>query len=364
MTPSVSLKDYDCITPFGSARETWQALCADKRALVLHPVLGHAGDFVPLALINSFEETREGRWFQPALDLLSQTSGSPWGDPRHPVIVTSSNFGIGQLFAHVASDKTPPLDVASPARAVGKFAEACGWGANRFIISNVCVSAQLGMIHAAQLIHANLADEVLVFSFDFLSPFVTGGFHSLKILNEAFPHPYSENAFGSIGLGDGAAFAILGRPGQSELELRTGATWSESQHMTGNEPSGAGFMRIMELMAKAAKGKRVWLKGHGTGTIEAGRLEVGAASKTFPEAPLVSWKGAIGHTLGSCGLVELAIAATAMTEGTIPGNSQTGQETFSQSIAREAFSSQDFDGAILTSSAFGGAHASHFLIRA
>ena len=28
----------------------------------------------------------------------------------------------------------------------------------------------------------------------------------------------------------------------------------------------------------------------------------------FPGAPVVSWKGSLGHTLGSCGLVELAVA--------------------------------------------------------
>ncbi|WOO42323.1 hypothetical protein [Rubellicoccus peritrichatus] len=364
MLPAVYLKDYDCISPFGRVGDTWRSLCADGRALALYPVPERDDDSVPLALINPIEETEEGRWLKPSLDLLSGVSGNPWGDERHPVIVTSSNFGIGQLFAHTNVDPEMPLSSASPARAVERIAEACCWGKNRFIISNVCISAQLGMIHAARLLHADLADEVLVFSFDFLSPFVVGGFHSLRILNDAFPRPFSKGEISSIGLGDGAAYAVLDRSNQSELRLSPGVTWYESHHMTGNDPSGSGFKQIMESIGEVVQGKQVWLKGHGTGTVEAGSLEADAASRAFPDAPLVSWKGSLGHTLGSCGLIELAIAAKAMTEGVVPGNSQTGPETLNTAVAREAFSARDFDGVILTSSAFGGAHASHFLSRA
>ena len=66
----------------------------------------------------------------------------------------------------------------------------------------------LGLAHAARQLHADLADDVLVFSFDFVSPFVAGGFHSLKILNGTMPAPFGAREVGAIGLGDGAAFAV------------------------------------------------------------------------------------------------------------------------------------------------------------
>ena len=44
-----------------------------------------------------------------------------------------------------------------------------------------------------------------------VSPFVAGGFHSLKILNGTMPAPYAVRETGAIGLGDGAAFAVLTR---------------------------------------------------------------------------------------------------------------------------------------------------------
>ena len=53
--------------------------------------------------------------------------------------------------------------------------------------------------------------------------------------------------------------------------------------------------------------------------LEAGRLESTALATAFPDASLVAWKGSLGHTLGSCGLVELALACEAIRDGRAPG---------------------------------------------
>jgi len=109
------------------------------------------------------------------------------------------------------------------------------------------------------------------------------------------------------------------------------------------------------------------VKGHGTGTLEAGRIEAGAFERQFPGAPLVSWKGSLGHTLGSCGLVELAIALAALRGSgldagkKIPGTVGTAGPCFTDSVALEPFSMASFDAAVLASNAFGGAHAAMLL---
>ena len=103
------------------------------------------------------------------------------------------------------------------------------------------------------------------------------------------------------------------------------------------------------------------MKGHGTGTLEAGRLEAEVLARQYPGAPLVSWKGSLGHTLGSCGLVELAIALAALRGGKIPGTVGTTAPCFTDTVALAPFASAAFDGAILTSNAFGGAHAALLL---
>jgi len=103
------------------------------------------------------------------------------------------------------------------------------------------------------------------------------------------------------------------------------------------------------------------VKGHGTGTLEAGRLEAEVLARQFPSAPLTGWKGALGHTLGSCGLVELAVALAALRGGRIPGTVGSAAPCYTDTVALAPFASTGFDGAVLTSNAFGGAHAAMLL---
>ena len=79
----------------------------------------------------------------------------------------------------------------------------------------------------------------------------------------------------------------------------------------------------------------------------------------------MSWKGSLGHTLGSCGLVELAVALAALRGAgsgkNIPGTVGGASPSFTDTVALAPFASAGFDGAILTSNAFGGAHAAMLL---
>jgi 3-oxoacyl-(acyl-carrier-protein) synthase len=351
----------DCLTPLGNAAETTAALLAGRRALALSPVLGRdGGDLVPLALLGPMDETLPPRWLPALRRLAAGIPAGGWGTARMPVLVTSSNFGVGSLYAFTRDRDRRHLQHGTPYATVELLRRELGWGGHVQIFSHACVTAHLGLVQAARLLHAGLADRVLVFSFDFVSPFVAGGFHSLKILNGNLPAPYAVRATGSIGLGDGAAYAVLTREAVP-FRLRAHALHNEMFHFTGNQADGAGFAAGAAAMAAAAGGRRVWLKGHGTGTLEAGRLEAEVLARQFPGAPLTGWKGSLGHTLGSCGLVELAIALAALRAGRIPGTVGGAAPSFTDTVALAPFAAAEFDGAILTSNAFGGAHAAMLL---
>jgi 3-oxoacyl-(acyl-carrier-protein) synthase len=240
-----------------------------------------------------------------------------------------------------------------------------GWGEHVHVLSHACVTAHLGLAHAARMLRGGFAERALVFSFDFVSPFVAGGFHSLKILNGGMPAPFAVRDTGAIGLGDGAAFAVLARE-RADWQIEAHALHNEMHHFTANQPDAAGFFACLGAIAEATRGRRVWIKGHGTGTLDAGKLEAEAVARVFPGAPLVSWKGSLGHTLGSCGLVELALAITALggTGGKIPGTVASVAPCFTDAVALAPFASDRFDAAVLTSNAFGGAHAAMVLSHA
>ena len=354
---TIGLAACDCLTPLGHREQTLEALLAGQSALAAVPVRGRdGGDPVPLALLpgRELDEAIPPAWLDPLRRLLQPVIDEGWGRARRPVCFASSNFGIGSVYAFRRESNPAHLACGAPHRCVEWIRTSFGWGENVAIFSHACVSAHLALLHASRLVEAGVADEVLVVSFDFLSPFVAGGFHALKILNGAFPAPYQDRPTGAIALGDGAAYAVITRQ-PSAFTLNGQSIYNEMHHFTANRPDGAGFVAVLEGVQTA--GRRVWLKGHGTGTLETGRQESSALAAKYPDAPLVGWKGALGHTLGSCGLVELAIAAAALRRGRCPGTVGSQRPTFTGNVALEAFDTSAFDGVVCTSNAFGGAHA-------
>lgn len=357
--PPIRVAASGALTALGDESSTLDALLAGRSALQPLPVLGAAGgDLVPIALIpgRPYDETVPPGWLAPLLALAARIPGEGWGGPRRPVFVTGSNFGVGHLHAFRRDGDPAQLAAGTPSECVALVASALGWGPDVTILSHACVSAHLGLLQATRVLQAGLADEALVFSFDFISAFVAGGFHALKILNADFPAPYMDRPTGSIGLGDGAAFAVLTRD-RGDFALSGQSLHNEMHHFTANRADGAGFAACLAPLPAAAAGARVWLKGHGTGTLEAGKLEAAALDHAFPSAPLVSWKGALGHTLGSCGLVELAVALAAIRRGRAPGTVGSSSPGFTPAVAFQPFDLAAFDGVVCTSNAFGGAHA-------
>ena len=365
--PPIRIAACGALTAFGDEAATHAALLDGRSALVARPVHGSAGgDLVPIALLpgRSYDETLPPGWL-PFLRALAQripapTTGPRWGEPGRPVFVTGSNFGVSHLHAYRLHGDSAHLDYGTPFDCVRHIAAALGWGPDLTILSHACVSAHLGLLQASRVLAAGLADEALVFSFDFISAFVAGGFHALKILNADFPAPYQDRPVGSIALGDGAAFAVLTRD-RGDCSIPVQSLHTERHPFTANRADGAGFEACLAPLPAAVAGRRVWLKGHGTGTLEAGRLEATTLAKHFPAAPLVSWKGALGHTLGSCGLVELALAISSLRAGRAPGTVGASAPGFTAENAFAPFDLAAYDGVVCTSNAFGGAHAAFLL---
>ncbi|MEO6876032.1 MAG: hypothetical protein ABI222_14535 [Opitutaceae bacterium] len=360
---AVRLEAAGCLTALGDAVSTHSRLLRGERALSLSPVLGaEGGEAVPLALAGGrgLDETAPPNWLAQLKSLADTIPADDWGSPHRPVFVTSSNFGVGSLYAFRRTGEQAHLRYGTPSLCVDWLARELGWGSNVTTLSHACVSAHLGLLLATRTLHAGLAPRALVFTFDFISPFVTGGFHALKILNSGFPAPYADRPTGSIGLGDGAGFAVLSRE-RGDFTIAAQSVYNEMHHFTANRADGAGFAACLGPVKTAAVERKLWLKGHGTGTLEAGRLESSALTATFPGAPLVSWKGSLGHTLGSCGVVELALAVESIRAGRAPGTVGSAAPCFSPAVALESFSTADCDGVVCASNAFGGAHAAFLL---
>lgn len=357
----IGIEASACLTALGNAAESCRRLAAGEIALKPLPVLAdRGGGDVPLAIVGDYAETIPPRWLPQIDALAAEIPPAPWGDARHPVFVTSSNYDVGSLYQFRVDGDERHLRLGSPGPTLAFLRERFRWGENARAISHACVSANVGLELASRHLRAGVADRALLFSFDFVSPFVAGGFHALKILNSRFPAPYEDREAGAIGLGDGAAFVVLGRE-PAEFSIKSHFLYNEMYHATANDPTGSGFDAAARWLGEAADGAPFWIKGHGTGTLDAGRLEAESLAQAFPDSPLVSWKGSLGHTLGSCGAVELAIAIEAFRQGVVPGTPGLSGQPFANNVARARFACAGRRSAALFSNAFGGAHAACLL---
>ncbi|MFA5258052.1 MAG: hypothetical protein WC360_07875 [Opitutales bacterium] len=352
----IRILSFDCVTPFGNSAATHKALVEGRSNVAQYPVTGNdGGQEVPLSLFDHMHAELPPRWFPTVTNMLAPVSGSEWGRVDTPIFVSSSNFGVDSLYYLRRDGRSEQQPYAVPHSSVEQIRRACGWGRNVSLYSHACVSAHIAILAASMALMCG-AKRALVLSYDFISPFVTGGFSALKILNGQLPRPFHRAETGSIALGEGAAYAILSLEGKGP-RISAQSTWNEMFHFTANEPEGSGFAKLLEPILPALRDSRIWLKGHGTGTVDAGRIEAESLAKAFPEAPLTGWKGAIGHTLGSCGLIELAIALRSIESGTAPGSVGSEAPTFTPNVALAPFSTSCYDAALILSNAFGGAHA-------
>lgn len=356
-THSVQINQIDCRTALGDTASTLAALLESRSGLEKKPMLGEdGGDLVPLALRGEMVKSVTPRWWMDLKEFIKPLAGNDWGGHRRPVMISSSNYGIDGLYALGQTHEAKYSGWATSHSCVEKILAEQGWGDNVQIFSHACVSAQLALYQATHFLNQDLADEVLLLSFDYVGPFVAAGFNSLKILNNGMPAPYKAQAIGSIGLGDGAAYAILSKEGNGP-QIKAQVLYNEMYHFTSNMPDGTGFRKTLSAIAPQLEPESFWIKGHGTGTLEPGRLEAESLNQQFPGHPLVSWKGGLGHTLGSCALVELSIALAAAKKGTIPGTVGTKGECYSPDVKTSSFSAKNLNHVLLLSNAFGGAHA-------
>lgn len=355
------LQAADCLTALGNGAETLQRLLAGEIALRPTPVLSiDGGDLVPLALRAPFAHTAPPRWWADLLSFLEPLRGAPWGQPDHPIFFASSNYGIDGLYSLGQTRQMNFAPLSTPHGCVEALSTQLDWGPCCYLFSHACVSGQIAIDRASAAIASGLAKQALVVTFDFVGPFVAAGFNALKILNGQAPAPYTAAEVGSIGLGDGAAWCVLSAA-ESRFRLGVQNTYNEMFHFTANEPSGSGFRAVLEPYHELAAEHHFWIKGHGTGTLEAGKLESTLLAECFPNSPLVSWKGSLGHTLGSCAAVELVIALEAIQQGLAPGTLGAQPPLFTDTVATTPFSTQSFDSVLLLCNAFGGAHASLLL---
>jgi hypothetical protein len=207
------------------------------------------------------------------------------------------------LAGHPAADDGGP---AALARALGT-AFACP----AYAVMAACASGPAALAEASRIIAAGDARRVLVLGGDRLAPFVNEGFAALQAVDPSgCCKPFDADRAGII-LGETAAALVLDdQPGGVQI-----SGWGQSldaHHLTHPCRDGAGLARACRAaLAKAGAQRPGGIIAHGTGTRSNDEAEAAAYAQIAADVPVIAWKGGLGHSLGPCGLTEVALAAEA-----------------------------------------------------
>jgi len=193
-------------------------------------------------------------------------------------------------------------------------------------VSQACISALSALILARKWLLCEGYEQVLVCAGDVLGAFICEGFASLKSLDSGQAKPFDINRKG-LNLGEGVGAMLLSSapveyaPGFT-FNIAGGATTNDANHLSApsrtGKPLAVAITRAMEE-AWVRADDLAFVSPHGTATLYNDEMESKAyALAHLSSVPAVGYKGFLGHTLGACGLVELALMLEAMKGGVIP----------------------------------------------
>jgi 3-oxoacyl-[acyl-carrier-protein] synthase-1 len=203
-----------------------------------------------------------------------------------------------------------------------KLGEKLGMGAPRMGVSLACASSAGALIYASELIAAGVIDHAVVLGVEMGNRLTLKGFEAMGLLGQEVCQPFGLNRSGMI-LGEGCAAMVLSsRP--SRWRFLGGSLAGENHGVTAHDPEGVALGDLMADVLQSAGRKPeeiALIKAHAAGGENSDLSEARALKRLFgPHLPPVSaLKPYVGHTLGACGVLELALLLGALEAGFVPG---------------------------------------------
>ena len=192
--------------------------------------------------------------------------------------------------------------------------------------SMACVSSSHALVVAADLLKRGKIRRAIVVGFEPLLNMTLHGFASLLLFDYDQCRPFCATRAG-MQIGEASAVVIMDTEESSaasaKYKFTGGYLYNDIKSMTSAGIDGVTVSEVVQqtlTSARMSAGDVVAIKAHGTGTrdndLSEGRGLVKLFGKNLP--PVVSLKGAIGHTLGAAGAVETAVWLSCCEEGFIP----------------------------------------------
>lgn len=197
-------------------------------------------------------------------------------------------------------------------KSAAHIARHLGIQAKPVIVSHACISGVVSLIYAQRALEAGRYKHAIVVGCDRSTQFVLNGFQSFQAIADGPCRPFDADRKG-INLGEAAATIILStdKSYASLGRLAGGSSSNDANHISGPSRTGEELaLSIKRTMEQAGLDPKDidMISAHGTATPYNDEMEAKAFGLSdVLHAPLHSFKGYTGHTLGAAGLLESAI---------------------------------------------------------
>jgi len=190
-----------------------------------------------------------------------------------------------------------------------------------FAFNTACTASANALLAAQRMISLGVLDRALVVGVEFANRTTLAGFSGLQLLADEL-RPFDVMRQGIV-LGEGLGAALLSaRPGGLGLVLAGGASNSDTFSVTSANPDGSSISALLRAVlgqAGLAPDQVRGIKTHGTASPQNDLGEAAGLRQVFGAMPpLTALKPYLGHTLGACGVIEMALFASALGQGHLP----------------------------------------------
>jgi 3-oxoacyl-[acyl-carrier-protein] synthase I len=243
----------------------------------------------------------ESDWTSRSRRLVERAAREAGATDRHGALfIASSSLDIGLL------ESTHDFD-----RDHQQFADTLAtwldWQGPVYTVSTACTSGLNALLSARTLVRHGVVPHALVLGLELRNTLTLGGFAGMQLLSPTGALPYGLHRNGLV-LGEAvAALHVSALP--SRWRLAGGANVVDGRDPAGSIESAVIDMCHQSLADSGLTAHDIDLvKPQAAGGVASDATEARALHRVFdPLPPLVSFKAAIGHTLGASGVAELAL---------------------------------------------------------
>lgn len=249
---------------------------------------------------------------------------------RHiPLFIGSTSYAVRLAEAHfehslAALEKDPvSLPFAGFDQAAEYLREEFGLLGPEYLINTACAASANALLAGAAAIASGRAEHALVVGLELFNVTTLAGFFGMQLLTDDVMRPFDKRRNGLV-LGEGCGAVILSASDGSDagLFVTAGASACDTHSITASNPDGSAIARVMDaaLHRAAVPPEKIRaIKAHGTASPLNDDGEAAGMHRVFATVPPVfALKPYVGHTLGGCGAIEVALFAAAFDDGFIP----------------------------------------------